>query len=385
MRILFTSLRIPSHFQPLVPLVEACRRLGHEVAVAAPVELAERVAATGAAFFALAHPGDQALRPIWARLPSVAKGEAARIVVSEIFAGVCAGTALPTLMAAATQWRPAIVVRESQEYAAVVVCQKLGIRHVRMAITLGSAEESMFAAAASALDVHGQTLGLPPDPTGERIRNEVSFTQFPQSLDARPVASAGVVRRFRAERRPGAPLPAWWGNSQDPLLYLTFGTVAGNMDACRAAYRLALDAVTGLPLRVLLTTGADLPHESLGEIPANVHVERFVAQDDVFPHAALVVCHGGSGSVLGTLSAGLPQVVMPMFADQPANAERVAAVGAGLALPGPGVTAVDLRRAISQVSGDGSFRTAAQKVATEMAALPSVDNAVAALLELAGA
>jgi UDP:flavonoid glycosyltransferase YjiC (YdhE family) len=43
-------------------------------------------------------------------------------------------------------------------------------------------------------------------------------------------------------------------------------------------------------------------------------------------------CHGGSGTTLGALAAGLPLVVVPLFADQPVNARRVAAVGAGLAV-----------------------------------------------------
>ena len=42
------------------------------------------------------------------------------------------------------------------------------------------------------------------------------------------------------------------------------------------------------------------------------------------------MCHGGSGTTLGALAAGLPLVIVPLFADQPANAKRVAEVGAGL-------------------------------------------------------
>ncbi len=49
------------------------------------------------------------------------------------------------------------------------------------------------------------------------------------------------------------------------------------------------------------------------------------------PHASAMVCHGGFGTVRAGLAAGVPLAVLPLFADQPYNAERVQALGAGLA------------------------------------------------------
>jgi len=54
-----------------------------------------------------------------------------------------------------------------------------------------------------------------------------------------------------------------------------------------------------------------------------VHVEAWVPQADALAAATVVVCHGGSGTTFGTLAAGLPLVIVPMFADQPANARLV--------------------------------------------------------------
>jgi hypothetical protein len=56
MRVLFTSLRNSSHFLPLVPFIDACRRRGHEVGVAAPAEL--QIAELGLA----RHPASAALQ-----------------------------------------------------------------------------------------------------------------------------------------------------------------------------------------------------------------------------------------------------------------------------------------------------------------------------------
>jgi predicted glycosyltransferase len=66
-----------------------------------------------------------------------------------------------------------------------------------------------------------------------------------------------------------------------------------------------------------------------------------VPQRDALAKAKLVVCHGGSGTVLGALAAGIPLVIMPLFADQATNAERLASVGAARV-----VTAEELRDAI---------------------------------------
>ena len=383
MRVLFTTLRVPSHFLPLVPFIAACRARGHEVAVAAPAELEERTRKTGAAFHPFAHPGDAGLEPLWARMRAAPDdAERSRIVIGEIFAGACAGAAIPDLQATVDRLRPEVIVREAQEYAALVVAEEAGIPHVRVAIMAPALDADLLPTAARAVDVHRVRLGVPADPSGERAAREPVFTQFPAALDA-PYPGSERVRRFRAPRGEAKPLPAWWGERQGPLVYLTLGTVAGSMEVARSAYRVALSAVRELPARVLLTIGADLGLDVLGEVPANVHVERFVPQDEVLPHASAVVCHGGSGTVLGALAAGVPLVVTPLFADQPGNAERVAAACAGVALPTQGVTAGALRAAIDRVLRDGAFHRGARRVADEIRALPAADEAPAELERMA--
>ena len=134
-------------------------------------------------------------------------------------------------------------------------------------------------------------------------------------------------------------------------------------------------------MRALLTTGRGMEPGVLGAVPANVHVEAWVPQRDILPHATALVCHGGSGTVLGALGAGLPLVVVPLFADQPDNARSVAAARAGLALPAPDASA--LRAAIERVLGDAELRRGAQRIADEMAALSPIESAVDRLVGMA--
>ena len=390
MRVLFSSIRNTSHFLPLVPFIEACRRGGHEVAVAAPPDLAERVATTGAAFMPFGHPGDAGLAPLWKKMREVAADDHPRVAIGEIFAGACASAALPGLLETMERWRPAIVVRESQEYAALVAAEKLNVPHARVGISARGSELQVIPAAAPAVDQRRHGLGLPADPEGDRMRTETTLTMFPPSFEGTGEAEAAtadpaVILRFRALRAAAPPLPDWWAGSRQPFVYVTLGTVIGTMVDLASSYRTVIEAVADLPVRVLLTTGAEVAPDALGVVPANVHIERFVPQDQVLPHAAALLCHGGSGTTIGGLAAGVPMVVAPMFADQPFNAQCIAATGAGLAVPLRTANAAEMRAALLRVLEQPSFRAVAQRFAAEIAALPPVDTAGAELARLAGA
>jgi hypothetical protein len=153
------------------------------------------------------------------------------------------------------------------------------------------------------------------------------LTSFPAALDGSPFPT---TIRFHSPRRPQAALPDWWDGSQAPLIYLTFGTVLGFMTIAVDVYRTALEALADVDARVLLTIGRRFDQAALGAAPDHVHVEAWVEQDRVLEEAALVVCHGGSGTVYGALAAGVPVVTVPLFADQFDNGRRIAAAGAGL-------------------------------------------------------
>lgn len=88
--------------------------------------------------------------------------------------------------------------------------------------------------------------------------------------------------------------------------------------------------------------------------------------------AAAVVCHGGSGTVLGALGAGVPLIVLPMMADQRANGTMVARAGAGLVLEPPESAAevpskaASIRSVVERLLREPAFRVAAQRIASEM-------------------
>jgi UDP:flavonoid glycosyltransferase YjiC (YdhE family) len=68
---------------------------------------------------------------------------------------------------------------------------------------------------------------------------------------------------------------------------------------------------------------------------------------------------------------------VPGFADQLRNGERVAALGAGIALEPEAPSG--LGEAVRRLLDEPSYARVAQRVAAEVAALPAVDEAPAAL------
>ena len=80
----------------------------------------------------------------------------------------------------------------------------------------------------------------------------------------------------------------------------------------------------------LVTTGAHADAATFGPLPGNVRVERFVPQAQVLERVAAVVSHAGAGTMLGAAGAGVPQVVVPLFADQWDNADAIGSSGAAV-------------------------------------------------------
>jgi UDP:flavonoid glycosyltransferase YjiC (YdhE family) len=383
MRVLFSSTRGTGHINPLLPYAQALVASGHHVAVAGPTELAEGLGAAGLNHLPFDHPGDEKLAPIWARLRGVSQQEANAIAVREVFAGANARAALPKLMATIAEFRPDLIVRESAEFGALVAAERADVPHARVAVHMVSFEAPFPELASGSIDALRQEAGLRAD-EGRSLLAEPVFSCFPASLDSSIDDGSHTRIPFRtrfSDGAPGAGTPPWAPRDQTPLVYITFGTIAGGMREGMALFRVALDAIADLPVRALFTTGRGVDASTLGAMPDNVHVEAFVPQRDVLPLAAAVVCHGGSGTLLGTLAAGVPMVVVPVGADQPHNAQRIAEVGAGLAAPSADATT--LRTAVERVLSEGEFRSHARRLADEIAALPTVERAVAALLGVA--
>lgn len=182
----------------------------------------------------------------------------------------------------------------------------------------------------------------------------------------------------RIELRPvpysaPAALPAWGSRrGSRPLIYLTLGTAFGTPELLIAA----IDGLARLDARVVVAAGR-VRVEQLGDVPDNVTVRAWVPQADLLPHVDVVVHHGGSGTTLGALTVGAPQLVLPQGADQFANADAVSAAGAGLRLLPDELSAdaiAELARKLLPRHGHSGHRDEARTIAEEIARMPSPDE-----------
>ena len=324
MRLLATcSLGGSGHWLPLAGFLRAAMQPGDEVVVVAPPALREMVEHDGFRFEAGAEPPEAAIAPIRERLPTEDPDVAAVLGNRVLFAELAATAMLPHVDAACARWNPDLLVRDPCEYAGAIVAANRSIRSAQVGISQAAVEWSSLDIASPALEHHR------PGLTAE-IAAAPYLSRFPDVLDP---SAFPTTRRYRARRSISTePLPDWWDERSNtsttrqsqPLVYLTFGTVLPYLSLAADAYRFALEALSALDARVLLTVGRNFPLDRLGALPPNAHVEPWVEQDRALRDAAVVVCHGGSGTLLGAIDAEVPLVVMPFFSDQRSNGRLVA-------------------------------------------------------------
>ncbi len=128
----------------------------------------------------------------------------------------------------------------------------------------------------------------------------------------------------------------------------------------------AVSAVGKLPVRALVTTGPAIDPEQL-HAGDNVTVVRSAPHREILRHADEVVTHGGHGTVVKALAAGVPLVCIPSGRDQPDNAARVTHRGAGLRLA-KNAPPAKIAAAITRILDDPSYRSAAIELGAKLTA-----------------
>jgi MGT family glycosyltransferase len=180
---------------------------------------------------------------------------------------------------------------------------------------------------------------------------------------------------------PGAPVPASFRErTTRPRVYVTLGTIVfGAVEVIRAA----VHGLAKLGAQMVVAVGPEGDPAALGSLPPVAQAERFVDQAALLPHLDVVVSHCGSGTMLGALAYGLPQLALPQGADQFRNAEGVVDAGVGLRLLPHEITAATVAAAVHDLLDDPRYRAAATRVRDQIAAMPSPDAVVPTLAELA--
>ncbi|XVV00154.1 glycosyltransferase [Actinosynnema sp. CA-248983] len=318
MRVLFVSLASVGHTYPLVPLAIAARAAGHEVHFAAGESVHVPLEAHG-------------LRPFRP---------------ADAFYEIYAEDLAPDL----ARLEPDLVVHGWGVPGAAVAAREAGVPGVW----------------------HGFGRMFPEGIGLDRPVGGVHLDICPPSLQDKDfLREERVALRPVAFSEPARPVL----RDGRPLIYLTLGTAFGTPELLTAAVR----GLSALDAHIVVAAGRVRP-DQLGAVPHNVTVRDWVAQADLWPHVDVAVHHGGSGTTLGALAAGVPQLLLPQGADQFANAEAVRAAGAGLVLDAPDAIA-DLTW---KLLAGNDYRDAARALADEVARMPSPDEVAQRLPDLTG-
>ncbi|MEU4560718.1 glycosyltransferase [Actinoplanes sp. NPDC023936] len=343
-RVLLVAAPLLGHVFPLVPIAESLRKAGHEVLVATAAEALKVPLPTydispGFRFGPVA-AGALLRRPLLLR--AELSGTAGTKMVGPLF-GAVNRKLLPGLRTAVREWRPDVVIHEPLAAAAAT----LGVPAILH-------ENSLFAGP----PLVEATVGDVPPPIA-------TITIAPPSVVG---ARTGLPMRAVPHGLDDA-LPDWLTEPpRRPRILVSRSTVS-QPGPDRLASRVIAAATSIDADFVLVRPGARAAAQTL---PPNVRVTAWLPLARAMTVSTAIIHHGGAGTVLAALHAGIPQLVVRGAGDRRHNAELVAARGAGIAVDersiGPEV--------ISRLLSDASLAEAAREVSAEMAAMPHPDEVV---------
>jgi glycosyltransferase (activator-dependent family) len=417
-RVLVATIAETTNMFNLVPVAWALRAAGHEVVVASQPELGPTVAGAGLPFAAVGrdhnywrmmrafslydaitretppfgragHPADQ--------VPWEYLLEGYRRVVPWWWRVVNDPMA-DDLVDLCRTLRPDLVVWDPISYAAPVAARACGAAHVRVLWGLDTLAHvrGLFVRRwaerppAEREDPLASWLGAlarrhGTDYDEELVHGQATVVHTPPSLavDVPDHVHHLPVRHIPYNGR--ALLPDWLRTPPHrPRVCLTLGRTATER---QDGYAVPVGAVLAELARLDAEVVATLPAEQrrdLGPVPANVRLVDRVPLHALAPTCALVVSHGGTGTVWAGLDAGVPQLVVPRPTfDEPLLGRRIAERGAGAVLA-PDAAVGGVRAAAERLLGDPGPVRAARELAAEMRGLPAPAALVRDLAHLAG-
>ena len=278
-----------------------------------------------------------------------------------------------------------------------MAAERLGVPHVHVGIFLAMGSVLEWEPLVDPLDAPARA-GRPAPRPPARAHLGRALPHAHPALRSRPRRTAAPPARAATASRPRrrGRCPTGGTASENPLVYVSFGSVAAGAGFYPGLYRAAVDALAGLPVRVLLTVGTEVDPAELGgpRTPCGSSVgpaERghTARRRHGRPRRIGLDAHGDGG---GPAARPRPAVRRPA-GQRPAGrgarrGHRVGPVAGGgdVATLAAGTAAErlgDLRAAVETILHAPDHRRAARAVAAEIAALPPVDDVVDLLADLA--
>jgi UDP:flavonoid glycosyltransferase YjiC (YdhE family) len=383
-RILFAAAPAYGLLLPIVPLIWSARAAGHEVLLATASEMTEIGSQSGLPVVDVFPDRD-----VWAELMgSIGKPEqedrdlpaefqVARRARSPF--GMFTLTMTEGTIAAGRDFGADLVVYPSDHGAGALTASALGIPGLEVGNRISwstrdagwNDRASLFTGGEELLGPLRTRLSI-PDTTPRLIARIDPRTPSMGGLSADEIG-AGDVPWWAMRYVPyngGAVVPDWaMRPAPRPRIGVTLGTVVPVL-AGTSSLAVVIEALGGMDVEVVLAAGrADLT--GLGTLPDNVRSVGYLALSAFLPHCSLLVHHGGSGTTAAPLFYGVPQLVLPSFADNPMSAQRVVERGVGLSHDPAALDSPTAAALVSRLLTERAFATAAADVRAEIATQPS--------------
>ncbi|WP_433281851.1 glycosyltransferase [Pseudonocardia xinjiangensis] len=304
-------------------------------------------------------------------------------VVGRIFAGLAAERAATDMLALSSDFRPDIVVRESTEFGGYLTAESLGVP----CVTLDAAplQVTRDPGMLPWLNESRVAIGLPPVNDTSTLTRHPWISWMPDLWHPADTQSA-AHRYYRGPDEASDPLDPAIAQlpAGGPFVVATLGSVSGHMlTSDTSPLRRIVEALGSLPCTavVALGRGSDVSTWA-GPRPANVHLASFVQQPLLLQACDLFVTHAGFGGVREALTAGVPMVALPLYAEQPANAQRLTELGLGVTVDAHEAGTTTIAAACREVLDDPSYRFAARAFRRRLLGLPTISQLVADLTAL---
>jgi rhamnosyltransferase subunit B len=150
-------------------------------------------------------------------------------------------------------------------------------------------------------------------------------------------------------------------DSGEPPIVFTPGSAAATM---QRFFSTSVEAARRLGVRAMLITNftEQLPRD----LPKDVRAFGYLPFSDVLPRAALLVYHGGIGTLAQTIKGGIPHFVVPCAHDQFDNGWRIEQLGLGRSIPQTRYRASSAVDAIRAILSDGPMKARAREYAAKI-------------------
>ncbi|WSQ09439.1 DUF1205 domain-containing protein [Streptomyces sp. NBC_01231] len=380
MRILICTYSTASDIFATIPLAWALRSAGHEILYAGGGDGMRECAKAGFPFVDLGQDVDltepfrrraeqtgSSGQLVWYRGGVMEEADVNSAV--ELF-GELSDLVAPGAVSLARSWRPELVVSTDIQGSGLLIASLLSVPLVPISHLFALVPDmvermrSAMGATYDAYDISGSPRLVQPVRTTPLSMNAQRFDHL-------------LMRHipYNGSYLDVGSLPDWLlREPRQRRVLVTLGTFVPKYGGLAVLPDL-MEQLSAVDAEFVFALG-DVDQEQIPPAPSNVRLEGWLPLNAVLGSCSAVVHHGGSGTTLAALSAGVPQIILAHGADQHFNAHAVATRGLGVAADKTRLTA----ELMAETLASSELAKTAAEVREEIRAMPA-PREIAAKLE----